>query len=89
MTDQDDPQEIRRQRFWLYVETLRARMPQAQFGLLIEATRLWAANGGGTARLRFEGKEERELFTPEVQQELLNLMGLLGAKAPGHEERAD
>ncbi|MEU3092237.1 hypothetical protein ACWCQ0_35470 [Streptomyces massasporeus] len=85
MADQDDPREVARLRYRLYVDALRARMPQAQFDLLMEAIRLWAAHGGGTARLSFDTAEERELFTPEVQQELLNLMGLLGAMQPGHE----
>ncbi|MFD5848111.1 hypothetical protein [Streptomyces chartreusis] len=89
MADQDDPQEVARLRYRLYVETLRARMPQPQFDLLMQAIRLWAANGGGNARMRFDSKEEMKLFTPEVQQELLNLMGLLGAMQPGHEDRAD
>ncbi|MFD3843539.1 hypothetical protein ACFWWC_46185 [Streptomyces sp. NPDC058642] len=89
MADQDDLQEVARLRYRLYVEALQARMPQAQFGLLMEAIQLWAANGGGTARLRFDTQEEKELFTPEVQQELLNLLGLLGAMQPGHEDRAD
>ncbi|WP_149830745.1 hypothetical protein [Streptomyces tailanensis] len=88
MADQDDPQEVARLRYRLYEEALRARMPRAQFDLLMEIIRLWAANGGGTARLSLDG-EEKELFTPEVQQELLNLMGLLGAMQPGHEGRAD
>ncbi|MER6187735.1 hypothetical protein [Streptomyces sp. NPDC001652] len=88
MADQD-PQEVARLRYRLYVEALQARMPQAQFSLLMEAIRLWAAHGGGTARLRFDTEEEKELFTPEVQQELLNLLGLLGAMQPGHEDRAD
>ncbi len=88
MADEDDPQELARLRYRLYLEALRARMPQAQFDLLMEVIRLWAANGGGTARLSLDG-EEKELFTPEVQQELLHLMGLLGAMQPGHEDRAD
>lgn len=54
----------------------------------MESVRLWAENGGGTARLSLDGPE-KELFTPEVQQELLNLMGQLGALQPGHEDRAD
>ncbi|MGW1619953.1 hypothetical protein [Streptomyces sp. NPDC002172] len=89
MADQDDPQDVARLRYRLYVDTLRARMSQEQFDLLMEVIRLWAANGGGTARLRFDTEEERALFTLEVQQELLNLMGLLGAMQPGHEDRAD
>ena len=66
MADQDDPQEVARLRHRLYIDALRARMPEAQFALLMEAIRLWAAHGGGTARLRFDTAEERELFTPEV-----------------------
>ncbi|WP_053764269.1 hypothetical protein [Streptomyces sp. AS58] len=89
MADQDDPQEVARLRYQLYVEALQARMPQAQFALLLQAIWLWAAHGGGTARLSFDSEAEKELFTLEVQQELLNLMGLLGAMQPEHEHRAD
>ncbi|MFI0941378.1 hypothetical protein [Streptomyces sp. NPDC021020] len=89
MADAEDPQQMVRLRYHLYVEALRARMPQAQFDLLMEVIRLWAEHGGGAARLHFTTEEERDLFTPEVQQEMLNLMGLLGAMQPGHEDRAD
>ncbi|MCS0636794.1 hypothetical protein NX801_14215 [Streptomyces sp. LP05-1] len=84
---QKDPAEVPRARFALYVEALRARMVPEQFGLLMETFKLWAENGGGTVRLQLD-EEERELFTPAVQQEFLNLMGLLGAMSPGHEDRA-
>ncbi|MBH1937552.1 hypothetical protein I5Q34_25330 [Streptomyces sp. AV19] len=70
------------------MESLRARMPQAQYELLTEVLRMWAEAGGGTIRLKMDD-EERELFTQEVQHELLVLMGLIGAQVPGHEDRAD
>ncbi|MFJ8002193.1 hypothetical protein ACIQ7D_34655 [Streptomyces sp. NPDC096310] len=84
----ESPADIARARYALYVETLRARMPTEQFDLLMEIIRMWAEAGGGTVRLRLDDAE-RELFTPEVQQEFLNLMGLIGAMQPGHEDRAD
>ncbi|MFJ2178038.1 hypothetical protein ACIOHE_34740 [Streptomyces sp. NPDC087851] len=82
------PAEVARARYALYVESLRARMPGEQFELLMEIIRMWAEAGGGTVRLRMDGPE-RELFTPELQQEFLSLMGLIGAMQPGHEDRAD
>ncbi|MFE6776720.1 hypothetical protein [Streptomyces sp. NPDC057702] len=88
MAAQDDAREVAVLRYRLYVDTLQARMPPAQFDLLMEVLRLWAASGGGTVRLRFDG-EEKELFTSEVQQELLHLTGLIDAMRPGHEDRAD
>uniref|UniRef100_UPI002F90DB62 hypothetical protein n=1 Tax=Streptomyces sp. NBC_01001 TaxID=2903713 RepID=UPI002F90DB62 len=73
----------------VWVETLRARMPKEQFGPLMEVVREYVKAGGGRFRLGLE-PEEKELFTTEVQQqELLNLLGLLGAMEPGHEGRAD
>ncbi|MEE1736304.1 hypothetical protein PUR49_07280 [Streptomyces sp. BE147] len=86
--EHENPAELVRARYALYVESLRARMPQEQFALLMEIVRLWVRGGGGTARLELDGPE-RELFTSEVQQEFLNLMGLIGAMQPGHEDRAD
>ncbi|MET9605303.1 hypothetical protein ABZZ17_09560 [Streptomyces sp. NPDC006512] len=70
------------------METLRVRMPQQQFDLLMEVVREYVKAGGGRFRLDLE-PEERALFTEEVQMELLNLLGLLGAMEPGHEDRAD
>jgi hypothetical protein len=84
----EDPAEVARARYALYMETLQARMPQEPFDLLMEVIRMWAQNGGGTVRLKLDGPE-KELFTPELQQEFLNLMGLIGAMQPGHEDRAD
>ncbi|MFD6877012.1 MULTISPECIES: hypothetical protein [unclassified Streptomyces] len=84
----EDPAAIVRARYALYVETLRARMPQEQFDLLMEVIREYVKAGGGRFRLDLE-PEERALFTEEVQQELLNLLGLLGAMEPGPEDRAD
>ncbi|GHE72033.1 hypothetical protein GCM10018785_45370 [Streptomyces longispororuber] len=84
----EDPAAMIRARYALYVETLRARMPQAQFELLMEVIREYVKAGGGRFRLDLE-PEEKELFTEEVQQELLILLGLLGAMEPGHEDRAD
>lgn len=54
----------------------------------MEIIREYVKAGGGRFRLDLE-PEERALFTDEVQQELLNLLGLLGAMEPGHEDRAD
>ncbi|AXU17061.1 hypothetical protein [Streptomyces clavuligerus] len=79
-------QEVIRLRYRLYVEALRARLPSAQFGLLMEIIRLWVTHGGGAAELTMDD-EEKELFTPEVQQELLHLMGLLSGGS-GPEGRA-
>ncbi|WP_330328372.1 hypothetical protein OHS33_00580 [Streptomyces sp. NBC_00536] len=84
----EDPAAIVRARYALYVETLRARMPQEQFRLLMEVIREYVKAGGGRFRLDLE-PAERALFTAEVQQELLNLLGLIGAMEPGHEDRAD
>ncbi|MFJ4772212.1 hypothetical protein ACIP88_24395 [Streptomyces uncialis] len=84
----EDPAALVRARYVLYVETLRARMPPAQFGLLMEVIREYVKAGGGRFRLDLE-PEEKELFTEEVQHELLNLLGLIGAMEPGHEDRAD
>ncbi|MFE4061325.1 hypothetical protein ACFXP3_34395 [Streptomyces sp. NPDC059096] len=86
--DEESPARIARARYALYVETLRARMATGQFDLLMEIVRMWAEAGGGTVRLQLDDAE-RELFTPEVQQEFLHLMGLIGAMQPGHEDRAD
>ncbi|MFE9664653.1 MULTISPECIES: hypothetical protein [unclassified Streptomyces] len=83
-----DPGAIVRARYALYVEALRARMPHDQYTLLMEIVREYVKAGGGRFRLDLE-PEERELFTEEVQHELLNLLGLLGAMEPGHEDRAD
>ena len=47
-----------------------------------------APGRGGTIRLSLDGPE-KELFTRELQQELLHLLGLIGAMQPGHEDRAD
>ncbi|WP_253917299.1 hypothetical protein [Streptomyces sp. MNP-20] len=84
----EDPAAMVRARYALYVETLRARMPQAQFDLLMEVIRAYVKAGGGRFRLDLD-PAEKELFTEEVQQELLNLLGLLGAMERGHEDRAD
>ncbi|MEU6310670.1 hypothetical protein [Streptomyces sp. NPDC047014] len=86
--EREDPREVARLRYHLYVEALRARMPQPPFELLMTILRLWLENGGGTASLQLDD-EEKALFTAEVRQELLTLMGLIGATQPGHEDRAD
>jgi hypothetical protein len=75
-------------RLELYVESLRARMSPRQFVLLIRAFSDWLTAGGGVMRLHLEPVEQ-ELFTPEVQGEMLTLMGLVGAMAAGREDRAD
>lgn len=62
-----DPAEIVRARYALYVETLRARMPPEQFDLLMEVIRKYVKAGGGRFRLDLEPRE-KELFTEEVQQ---------------------
>ncbi|MFD5319782.1 hypothetical protein [Streptomyces sp. NPDC127098] len=80
--------ETGRARLELYVEALRARMPASQFILLMRAFNAWLTGGGGMMRLHLES-DEQELFTPEVQGEMLTLMGLVGALSPGHEDRAD
>ncbi|MCF2525749.1 hypothetical protein [Yinghuangia soli] len=84
----DDPAEFAKQRLSLYVESLRIRMPEAQYELLRDVLKLWAENGGGTIKIHMDD-EERALFTPEVQREVLVIMGLMGALASGHEDRAD
>ncbi|MFI2215003.1 hypothetical protein [Streptomyces sp. NPDC020141] len=83
-----DPVELARLRYALYVETLRARMPGPQFTLLMRTVDLYVGAGGGRVRLRMD-PGDRELFTAEVQQELLTLLGLLGATRPGHADRAE
>ncbi|GAA2262654.1 hypothetical protein GCM10010232_62940 [Streptomyces amakusaensis] len=86
--ENESPAELPRLRYALYVEALRARMPGPAFTLLMEAVGLYVKAGGGRVRLRMD-PEDRELFTAEVQQELLTLLGLLGAMQPGHADRAD
>ncbi|MEU5159965.1 hypothetical protein AB0G74_10200 [Streptomyces sp. NPDC020875] len=88
MAEANEPEQLALRRYLLYVDTLRARMPEPQFRLLMEIVRLWAEQGGGTARLSLDD-EERELFTAEVRQELLQLIGLIGAMRPGYEDRAE
>lgn len=63
-------------------------MPQERFDLLTEVVREYVKAGGGRFRLDLEPRE-KELFTEEVRQELLNLLDLLGAMQPGHEDRPD
>jgi hypothetical protein len=70
----------------VYVETLRARMPPNQFILLMRAFHSWLT-GGGMTRPHLQPPEQ-ELFTPELQGELLTLMGLVGSLSPAGEERA-
>lgn len=86
--DPPGPSDLPRLRLELYIEALAARMPQAQFKLLMDILRMWSEAGGGTVRLRMDD-EERELFTPEVRGELLAVMGLIGALQPGREDRAE
>ncbi|WP_228447515.1 hypothetical protein [Streptomyces paludis] len=89
MNDDDShAEDLPRLRLGLYIESLRARMPAPQYRLLMDVIRMWAENGGGTVRLRMD-EEERELFTRDVQREMLHIMGLIGALRPGHEDRAD
>ncbi|MFJ2442649.1 hypothetical protein ACIOWG_19820 [Streptomyces sp. NPDC087658] len=88
MNEDSDDQDVPRLRLGLYIETLKARMPAPQYRLLMEVVRMWAEHGGGTVRLQMDD-EERELFTPDVQREMLTIMGLIGAMEPGHEDRAD
>jgi len=76
--------EVARGRLSLYVESLRLRMPKEQFDLLMRVI-VQGADGG---TVRISGRD-KELFTPEVQQEFFNLQALLGSLAAGHEERAD
>ncbi|UGY90758.1 hypothetical protein [Streptomyces gobiensis] len=80
--------ETGRARLELYVESLRARMDTDQFTLLMRTFHAWLKQGGGTLRLHLE-PHEKELFTAGVQDEMLTLMGLVGALDPGHEDRAD
>lgn len=87
MTDSQDTAQVARLGYALYVETLRARLSQEQFDLLMQIIRRWAAAGGGIVCLELAGRE-KELFTPELQQEFLHLMGLIGAVQPGHEDGA-
>ena len=88
--DQDGERrrELARSQLALYVETLQATMPPAQYGLLMQVIRMYVEAGGGRIRIKMD-EEERELFTREVQKELLTLIGLLGALEPGHEDRGD
>lgn len=58
-------------------------MPQQQFDLLMKV--LAAAADGSTVRI---SGADKNLLTPEVQQEFLNLQALLGSLAAGHEDRA-
>ncbi|MDH6112406.1 hypothetical protein P3T36_003817 [Kitasatospora sp. MAP12-15] len=89
MSDGDDSAaDLPRLRLELYIEALAARMPQAQFKLLMDVLRMWSEAGGGTVRLRMDD-EERELFTSEVRAELLAVMGLIGAMQPGREDRSE
>ncbi len=71
----------------VYVETLRARMPPNQFILLMRAFHAWLT-GGGMTRLHLEPAEQ-ELFTPELQGEILTLMGLVRSLSPADEGRDD
>lgn len=84
----EDRCEWARSQLALYIETLGMTMPQPQYELLMELIRMYVEAGGGRVRIRMDG-EERELFTREVQKELLTLLGLLGALEPGHEDRGD
>jgi len=81
-------QELARAQLALYIETLQATMDPPQYELLMDVIRMYVEAGGGRIRIRIDG-EERELFTREVQKELLTLIGLLGALEPGHEDRGD
>ena len=84
----EDRRELARSQLALYIETLRVTMPQPQYRLLMEVIRMYVEAGGGRIRIKLDD-EERELFTREVQKELLTLLGLLGALEPGHEDRGD
>jgi hypothetical protein len=86
--DGERRRELARSQLALYVETLQVTMPAAQYELLMEVIRMYVEAGGGRMRIKMDG-EERELFTREVQKELLTLIGLLGALEPGHEDRGD
>ncbi|MFE6748049.1 hypothetical protein ACFVGM_19515 [Kitasatospora purpeofusca] len=83
-----NPSELAALRLRLYLESLQLLMPEPQFKLLRDLLYGYAELGGGRIEVKL-GDEERELFTPAVQRELLVLLGLLGAMAPGHEDRAD
>ncbi|MFF5011093.1 hypothetical protein ACFY3G_50985 [Streptomyces phaeochromogenes] len=61
--DPEDPVQVARLRYALYMETLRAHMPQEQFDLLMKIMRMWAESGDGTVRLKHDSPE-KELFTP-------------------------
>lgn len=76
--------EVARGRLTLYVESLRLRMPKEQFDLLMRV--IVQGADGGTVRI---SGPDKDLFTPEVQQEFFNLQALLGSLAAGHEDRAD
>ncbi|GAA1935244.1 hypothetical protein [Kitasatospora viridis] len=82
------PSELPALRLKLYIESLQVLMPEPQFKLLMDVLRGYIELGGGRVAVKLDD-EERELFTPAVQRELLVLLGLLGALTPGHEERAD
>ncbi|WP_182450952.1 hypothetical protein [Streptacidiphilus sp. P02-A3a] len=84
----EDRRELARSQLALYIETLRVTMPRPQYALLMELIRMYVEAGGGRVEITMDG-EERELFTREVQKELLTLLGLLGALEPGHEDRGD
>ncbi|MEO3752937.1 hypothetical protein [Streptomyces sp. B6B3] len=60
-------------------------MPPNQFILLMRAFHSWLT-GGGMTRLHLQPREQ-ELFTSELQAELLTLMGLVGCPSPAGEER--
>ncbi|MDT0344717.1 hypothetical protein [Streptomyces litchfieldiae] len=66
----------------LYVESLRARLPAAQFIVLMRAFHacLSGETGGavGLTRPRLT-PDEQELFTPEIQSEMVALLTLAGA----------
>ncbi|MFD7827439.1 hypothetical protein [Kitasatospora sp. NPDC059803] len=83
-----NPSELPALRLKLYVESLQVLMPERQFKLLMDVLRGYAELGGGRIAVKLDD-EERELFTPAVQRELLVLLGLIGALTPGHEDRAD
>jgi hypothetical protein len=83
-----NPPELPALRLQLYVESLQELMPEPQFKLLMDVLRGYIELGGGRIEVKLD-EEERELFTPAVQRELLLLLGLLGALEPGHEDRAD
>ncbi|MFD8324030.1 hypothetical protein [Kitasatospora purpeofusca] len=80
--------ELAALRLRLYLESLQLLMPERQFELLRDILHGYAELGGGRIEVKLDD-EERELFTPALQRELLVLLGLFGALAPGHEDRAD